>query len=194
MRVDQLQRRLLYLVFGAVPASYLLVDANLVGDAISSLRFDALWRGTYFIVLAIGALIGTTGLWVATATRLPLSRRWHRWSIACAMLIGLATMLPWSALFMYLSVANVIDGHTVEDLSTFVGWRTYAGRSLLLSWWFLGPIFVAGHFLIGNARRASNNALERAQTGSSVGAAGASDEFAPATPSSAVPRPAQRGR
>ena len=40
----------------------------------------------------------------------------------------------------------------------------------------------------------SNNALERSVKGSAVGAAGASDDFAPAAPGRAAPRPAQRGR
>jgi hypothetical protein len=40
----------------------------------------------------------------------------------------------------------------------------------------------------------SNNALERAGRSLAEGAAGASDEFAPAAPNPAMPRPAQRGR
>ena len=39
-----------------------------------------------------------------------------------------------------------------------------------------------------------NNALERSVTGLALGAAGASDEFAPAAPGSAPPRSAQRER
>lgn len=39
-----------------------------------------------------------------------------------------------------------------------------------------------------------NNALERSVRGLEKGAAGASDEFAPAALSPAMPRPARRGR
>ena len=39
-----------------------------------------------------------------------------------------------------------------------------------------------------------NNALERAMRGLARGAAGASEEFAPAAPGLALPRPAQRRR
>ncbi len=43
-------------------------------------------------------------------------------------------------------------------------------------------------------RELSNNALEQSVNGWRVGAAGASEHFAPAAPSTGVPRSAQRGR
>ena len=53
---------------------------------------------------------------------------------------------------------------------------------------------VSANRFTGGARMLSNYALERPVKSLRVGAAGARNNFTPAAPSAALPRPAQRGR
>lgn len=159
MLMKQLRRRLLYIAFGAAPASYLLIDLHLIQRLIASVRFEALGLSWYEMMTLAGAAIGTTALWAATVARLPLTGRWFRWSLSGAMVIGLVSMLPWALLSTYLSIADVIVGHTVEDVRTPRGTLKYMWATLLMYWLFLGPLAVAGHYLF-TGMRASNKTME----------------------------------
>src|SRR5258707_5253814 len=163
MRVTQLKRRFFYCAFGAVPASSLLYTSHVIPDSLNSVRFDGLLSGAPFALMAIGALLGTLGLWIALAMRLPARERRHRWGIAVLMAAGPASALPWSVLISYLSVANLVEGHTAEDLRTIAGKAAYLSNTMYVNWLMVGPSVVALHYLVRYSRRASNNAFERSR-------------------------------
>src|SRR5258708_2921292 len=161
MRVTQLRRRLLYFVFGALPASVLLYDSDLIPEAIATVRLRGQLYGLSFVFKATGAFLGTLGLWIALAVRLPASQKWHRLTIAVFMCAGLISALPWSILMPYLSVANAIDGSSAQELRTLSGKAAYLWHALFVNWLTLSPSIVALHYLACYTRRASNNRFDR---------------------------------
>jgi hypothetical protein len=130
MRIEQMRRRLCHGLLGSIPATYLTVNLPGLGTA---------WE--------IGAALGTAGLWVATFVQFPVKKVIAYRLIALLLIIGFCTMVLWTLLFGYLTVANVLADHTTADLASILGKLEYAGDTLFLVWLLVGPIAVAIHFI-----------------------------------------------
>src|SRR5258706_12680506 len=94
MRDPQLRRCLFYLAFGALPAPAVLYLSGSIPDAIASVRSGSLWSSVPELLMAGSGVLGTLGLWIALAMRLPVRKRWHHWAIAALLLAGLVIGLP----------------------------------------------------------------------------------------------------
>ena len=66
----------------------------------------------------MGALVGTVGLWAAVAVRIPVQNLWMRVLIACSLIIGVLTMLPYSLSIVYGSIVDAAQPHGFQNL----GW------------------------------------------------------------------------
>jgi hypothetical protein len=134
VRLTQLRRRLAYVLFGALPATF----CAWVGDAFSVFVTlpAAPWDRLVFVNRSVGALVGTVGLWAAVAVRIPVQNLWMRVLIACSLIIGVLTMLPYSLSIVYGSIVDAAQPHGFQNL----------GGVLLLFWFWVGPLGVACHF------------------------------------------------
>jgi hypothetical protein len=145
---DQLRRRVTYAVFGAIPA----ILCAWIGDAFDLLAEIATvpWNGL-FALRSAGALVGTAGLCAAVAVRIPVQTLWLRVLIACSLIIGIRTMLPYSVSFIYGGFVDMVQWYGIRHL----------GNVLILFWFWVGPLAVACHFLFMELHRTFKTWSER---------------------------------
>src|SRR5258706_7217637 len=136
MRDTQLRRRLFYLAFGALPAPAVLYLSGSIPDAIASVRSGSLWSSVPELLMAGSGVLGTLGLWIALAMRLPVRKRWHHWAIAALLLAGLVIELP-SFVFSGVSFAEAPRAGNLPGIAARGGPFWIA---MLLGWLGVGPL------------------------------------------------------
>lgn len=112
---SQLRRRLMYALFGAIPAT-LCASIGSAFDLLTefaTIRWDGL-----FALRSAGALVGTAGLWAAVAVRIPVQNPWLRVLIACSLIIGIRTMAPYSVSFVYGGIVDMVQFYGIRHLGS----------------------------------------------------------------------------
>jgi hypothetical protein len=146
MQISQPLRRVAYAAFGVAPVSYLIW---------SGLPLPLLiYKTSVFREFSAGALLheacaitGTLGLWCAMLMHLPVVRRWVRITVSTSLVVGILAMAPWSLIVAYSSVANVFEGSSGDPFTLSTAFA-YASNTIVVLWWFVGPVIVAAHFLL----------------------------------------------